>query len=171
MSITHIDGLLLGSIIAVFLRQKSNTARLISTLKYSAIVAVVLISFLFLKYGRFVFYDSLIPQIGIPAVSIISSYLLIVLIFSKNSTGIHRIFTNATLRSFGKYSYAIYLLHQPVGIAVCDYVFSPDAFDVMGSYLPATLLNIFVSTLICYSLAVTSWHLLEKHFFKLKIYF
>jgi peptidoglycan/LPS O-acetylase OafA/YrhL len=73
------------------------------------------------------------------------------------------------LRSFGKYSYAIYLFHQPLNQMVGDPVLHSLEPDGVG--LAAGLAYIAVVTGATYVLALASYHGYEKHFLALKRYF
>lgn len=68
------------------------------------------------------------------------------------------------LGSIGRYSYAMYVFHLPIAMAIPFALFSP-----LGALAPLALaLTVLVAT---YLAAALSWHLLEKHFLKLKRYF
>jgi peptidoglycan/LPS O-acetylase OafA/YrhL len=84
-------------------------------------------------------------------------------------------FTNsAILRSFGKYSFALYLFHGHVYRIFRKIGFDPGGSDptlVWGSVLPRQLLYLILALGISYALAFLSWHLYEKHFLRLKVLF
>jgi peptidoglycan/LPS O-acetylase OafA/YrhL len=81
-----------------------------------------------------------------------------------------RIMRNGMLRSFGKYSYAIYVLHAWVMFYVANltakmvkrYTSSPPLI------LIATFFAVFVSS---YVAGFLSWHLFERHLLRLRKYF
>jgi len=80
-----------------------------------------------------------------------------------------RIMRNRMLRSFGKYSYAIYVLHACIMFYVANftarvikrYISSPPLI------LIATFFTVFAAS---YLAGFLSWHLFEKHFLRLKKY-
>ncbi len=90
------------------------------------------------------------------------------------SSFISRITMTPFLRSFGKYSYSLYLFHGhliilPVGMGYnMKGTWMPKVF---GSVLPGELLWLIVAFAICFGLSWLSWHLYENQFLKLKRYF
>ena len=78
----------------------------------------------------------------------------------------------AVLRTFGKYSYALYLFHGHVDRLVAKLGFNPNAdVTIGGSVLPWQALYLTVSISASLALAYLSWHLYEKHFLRLKKFF
>ena len=73
------------------------------------------------------------------------------------------------LRTFGQYSYALYLLHLPVVILLRTHGFHPRQLPTLfGSQLPGQFLFYAAATALSLAAAYASWHLLEKQFLKLK---
>jgi peptidoglycan/LPS O-acetylase OafA/YrhL len=70
-------------------------------------------------------------------------------------------FTNPALRSFGKYSYGIYVLH----VIVLPYLWP------IREKLGGIAFALFVFMPVSYGAGWLSWHLFEVHFLKLKKYF
>jgi len=81
-----------------------------------------------------------------------------------------RIMRSRLLCSFGKYSYAIYVLHAWVMYYVAHFV-----SNTLGPHVssPALLLTAFFVAVFSagYLAGVLSWHVLEKHFLRLKRFF
>src|SRR6185295_20205529 len=73
------------------------------------------------------------------------------------------------LRSFGKYSYAIYLFHQPLNQLIGEPVLHTVEPDRVGT--TAGLAYMAIVTAASYVLALASYHGYEKHFLALKRYF
>jgi peptidoglycan/LPS O-acetylase OafA/YrhL len=81
-----------------------------------------------------------------------------------------RIMRNRILRSFGKYSYAIYVLHACVMFYVAN--FTANMLKRYTSSRPLILIGAFATVFAATYLAgFLSWHLFEKHFLRLKKYF
>ena len=73
------------------------------------------------------------------------------------------------LRAFGQYSYAMYLFHVPVLMAVRGTLFEPrDVPPLLGTPLPGQLLLWLAMIVPTFIAAWLSWHLYEVHFLKLK---
>jgi peptidoglycan/LPS O-acetylase OafA/YrhL len=76
------------------------------------------------------------------------------------------------LTTFGVFSYALYLFHNPVQAALRDTVFPPSRYPtLLGSPLPGQLLFYAAATLPALALAWLSWHLYEKPWLSLKRFF
>jgi peptidoglycan/LPS O-acetylase OafA/YrhL len=73
----------------------------------------------------------------------------------------------APLRSVGKYSYAMYLVHIPLSIWLNDRLLA--ILEPAGASLP--VLFSLLLMLLSYCLAILSYHLFEKHFLRMKRYF
>ncbi len=85
---------------------------------------------------------------------------------------VRRFFENRVLRTFGKYSYALYLFHLPIRAAIRDRFFTPGRFPViLASYLPGQFIFYGVATAAALAAAWVSWQVYEKQFLKLKRFF
>jgi peptidoglycan/LPS O-acetylase OafA/YrhL len=76
------------------------------------------------------------------------------------------------LRAFGKYSYALYLIHLPVSRAVRDYVFNVGEYETLG--IPrwiAQVLFYAAATAPAFALAWLSWRFFEAPILSLKARF
>jgi peptidoglycan/LPS O-acetylase OafA/YrhL len=95
--------------------------------------------------------------------------LLAVLDHERGRGWIGATFQSAVLRSFGKYSYAIYLFHQPLN----QMVGAPLLHRLLpqGTGLTAGCTYMVSVTAASYAMAVVSYHGYEKHFLALKRYF
>jgi peptidoglycan/LPS O-acetylase OafA/YrhL len=73
------------------------------------------------------------------------------------------------LRFFGRYSYALYLIHQPIFIWLNDHAVKPADFPrFMGSELPGQAAFIIIAVALSLGLALLSWRFLEQPFLRLK---
>jgi peptidoglycan/LPS O-acetylase OafA/YrhL len=113
--------------------------------------------------------DPVVQTIGFTLIAFLFGALLIVAVTSPSSTILGKVFTHRGLMSFGRYSYALYVFHHPLG-----YISRRSGFRVanlptfLGSQLPGELLYIAVATGLSLGLALLSWHLYEAQFLKLK---
>jgi peptidoglycan/LPS O-acetylase OafA/YrhL len=78
------------------------------------------------------------------------------------STRLGRFFELPVLRTFGRYSYGLYVLHFLL-YRVIDRCFPADRFGTLGRFAGCTLVSL--------ALAYASWQLVEKHCLKLKRWF
>jgi peptidoglycan/LPS O-acetylase OafA/YrhL len=86
----------------------------------------------------------------------------------RTSSHVARLLSSSALRFLGKYSYGLYVLHQPIAVLLAALGLSA-ALSRGGS--PALLsLMVFgaIGMVLSVAAALGSWHLYEKHFLKLK---
>jgi len=106
------------------------------------------------------------------------AFAALILLSLEENTAWNRIFSMGWLRSFGKYSYGIYVLHILVG-----YVFSQWVRHLLGTSIRifltpwlhsralAIVIEFCVNVSIVYAAAFLSYNLYEVHFLRLKKYF
>ena len=82
-----------------------------------------------------------------------------------------RVFTHPALRFFGRYSYGIYVFHDPLHLAFRHHPWVSSPPHLLGSQVPAAFGWCVVFSAVATGLAVLSWHGYEKHFLKLKARF
>ncbi|MCW3117047.1 MAG: hypothetical protein JWM28_1129 [Chitinophagaceae bacterium] len=163
---TRIDGILIGSILALVYYINQNILR-----KYSTFLILLLASLNFAVY----FIDKeqgfpIWPIAGFTTFSVIFA-LLVYETITKENRIINLILNNSVLRFFGKYSYGFYIFHWPVFLLAKPYT------DKLTSKLtPATghwylLSSAIMATLAGLIAAIISFHAFEKHFLKLKKFF
>ena len=83
-----------------------------------------------------------------------------------------RMLSAGWLRAFGKYSYALYLIHLPVMRLVREYVFNPGEYEMLG--IPrwiAQVLFYAAAAAPAFALAWLSWRVVEAPILKLKAWF
>jgi peptidoglycan/LPS O-acetylase OafA/YrhL len=94
---------------------------------------------------------------------------LVIAIQSKAGSLVYRGCSSRFLRFFGKYSYALYICHQPLILGLVSRGIDSDHLTVvLGSKLLAVLAVNGIAFSIATVLAYLSWHLFEKQFLKLK---
>jgi peptidoglycan/LPS O-acetylase OafA/YrhL len=83
-----------------------------------------------------------------------------------------RLFSAAWLRSVGRYSYCLYLIHLPVMWAIRYVVFDPrQTTPVLGSMMPAQALFWIIVFVPAFCLAWLSWRCFEQPILRLKRFF
>jgi len=162
---TRIDGLCVGSILAIFVNQGNVEINRINKVLFSLFSIPI---FIVLPFFKFFFYTRL-PYTACCLFPAVSLFWGLIVWSSINPANImFRIFNSRLLIYFGKISYGLYILHWPIfklftsgGIILIG---SPNSF--MGN-----LLLSLISTFIAIILAIISFHTYEKFFLGLKRYF
>lgn len=160
----RLDGLLAGSILAIYFQ---NTSGREVMKRWGPI------SFAFLVLaGAVVFSRARQPsEVGKVSYIEITKHSLLACIFgalvactvtSQRAGWLSRLLSLAPLRSLGKYSYAIYVLHV-LSIPLVKAMLPASRIGLAGQVLAEGLCS--------FAMAWLSWHLFEKHFLKLKRFF
>lgn len=172
----RVDGLAVGAAIALIargplgLRSLVKPAWIIGPASAAAIAAMVVLMYK-LGYRRGIGYSPGYITVGTALFALLYGSLLVLTAAAAKGSLFHWTFTHPIFRILGKYSYAIYLLHLPIMILTAEWVFKPDRFRIGPTILPGLILFSAVTWTLAVLVAWISWHVLEKHFLKLKDYF
>lgn len=173
----RLDGLAVGAWIALIVRgQRFSIQSLARAAKVvGPIAAIVLAASVGLAYAGGwrggVGQSRAYVLIGYPALAVMFGALLCGAIAAKQSSLLARTFNGRVLTTFGKYSYAAYLLHFPINVLMRDLLFNPARATTTVGQLAAQIAFYFLSAIATLALSWLSWHAMEKHFLKLKDYF
>jgi peptidoglycan/LPS O-acetylase OafA/YrhL len=171
MTFTHLEAVAAGAFLAAASRDAGIkqwlTARS-SVVMIGAIVVLVLVrsvdaSFRFREVGM--------SRIGYTAVALLAAALLIKAHWGGESPYV-RFLRSPFLVATGRYSYALYLIHVPLGLQLASVTGRwVRAADSPAVYDARFVAQAGVATAASWLLAMASWHLFEKHVLKLKRYF
>lgn len=169
---TRMDALAVGGLIAIVarspagLRALTRHARTVGAVAAAAVAAAVLLDRSPLWSGP------VMQTLGYTGLAFMFGALLVMAVASPAGHAIRWALTSRPLRTFGKYSYALYLIHLPARRVVRDNFFGPDDFpSLLGSSLPAQMLFYGLGAGLALAVAYVSWHLYEKPLLSLKRYF
>jgi len=164
-TITKIDSLAMGCILAILGRQPQMQEKILLLARRSVLILGVLL--VILSFLPRVFYPDFFRILKEPiAVSYFTC--LLVLSIQKQAGTLGRIASNSVLRSFGKYSYGLYIIHGVLRPALSSLI--PPMW--LASLTPIPLIGLAAYTVIsigvCLLIAYATWHLYENQFLKLK---
>jgi peptidoglycan/LPS O-acetylase OafA/YrhL len=116
-------------------------------------------------------WEPLTQRAGYSLFALSGAGLVIVAVTGRGSIW-PRALSAGWLRAFGKYSYAMYLLHLPVSRVVQEFVLGPDEFPrAFGAVWPAQLGFYALATAPTFALAWISWRVFEAPILRLKAKF
>ena len=170
----RLDGLAVGAWIALLIRGKAWTiqsivrpARIVGPIAAVALAGTVGLAYASGWRGG---VGQSLPYvlIGYVAIALMFGALLCVAVGAKSGSIVSRMFTGRALTMLGKYSYALYLLHVPVNVLIRDRLIDPTSAAGTGRQLALQGAFYVVSLSGSLALAWVSWHVMEKHFLKLK---
>ena len=174
----RIDALAIGALVAVLAREPSGAALLLRFSRPVMLGAAVWVAVV-TGWTRLVVGGMLPPldvrvQLGAyTAISLLFGALLVRAIAAPDASRSARVLSSATLAAFGRYSYALYMIHIVVRNVFHGQLTQLEGKlpTVLGSQLPAQVGVLLAGIGISYALAFASWHLFEKHFLALKRFF
>ena len=103
------------------------------------------------------------------AVAVFDAAVLVLVATADAGGWVSRLFDSAPLRHLGRFSFALYLFHNPIRGVIRDRVYRPDQFlAIAGSRLPGQLIFYAIAMSLSLAAAWASWHLLEKRVLRWK---
>ena len=154
---TRIDGLAVGALVALVLRGPGGAAALVRWLRPAAVAGGGALAVVVIWRGTASHDDPWMIMIGYPAIALAFGGVVLYAVVRRST-----VLELAPLRTLGKYSYGLYVLHQPIMMVARGTFRLPDANVGAGRSFTVTMLPIvFVA-------AYLSYHLFEKHFLRLK---
>ncbi|MFT5050858.1 MAG: peptidoglycan/LPS O-acetylase OafA/YrhL [Chlamydiales bacterium] len=170
----RIDCLALGSFLALVSHGGQLgrfSPEVVSWARRVLLVSVAVVVWLGIRDGMLDPIQSLTYTLGFSGIAFLYGAFLVLCISTPPGSMLARAVDNGFLRTLGKYSYALYLFHGPVGTGM-RLLYHPRHQPLwLGSSLPRTLIYVLIASVASLAAAFLSWHLMEKHFLKLKRYF
>ena len=172
MTFTHLDGLAIGSCLAICSRSSDlseRVARLAPTAVIGGLIGLLAVR---LVDHNFFFWSKAMATYGYTCVALLSGGLLTYVMRAERSSLLNRVFSNRAMASCGKYSYALYLVHVPVAGLLFPLTFRIlDKLTGLTSYDLKFGVFVAVSFAVSYGMSVASWYVFEGPIMKLKKHF
>ncbi len=169
MTLTHLDGLAVGSSLAVCLRDGLLSARVRRFVPLAAVVAFIGIVIARILDGEYFFWGKATASFGYSCIAVLFGTLLVYALGGGRALGLNRFLTSRFMTKTGKYSYALYMVHVPIATAA-ESAITPILAPRLGTAPTFAVFAIAVFGL-SWLTAVLSWHLFEKRVLALKRYF
>ncbi|MDQ6690283.1 MAG: acyltransferase [Gemmatimonadota bacterium] len=169
LPITRGDTLFVGGLLAIEYR-RGTLERYVRMAKITTPLALLALVALTLVYGRLDYLDRGTAMFGSIAIMVLGASAVVIGITAQDSrySGVLR---SGLLRFFGRYSYALYIVHTAVLAGMNRYRPFAALPSIGGLAFPAQTLWLIVYVAMSTAVAMLSWHLVEKHFLRLKIFF
>jgi peptidoglycan/LPS O-acetylase OafA/YrhL len=169
---TRLDPLAVGAALALIWRQPGDSAVAARWSRPVLIVAGASLALMFVLRRGLRFQDPIVGTLGFSLLAILFGALLFMSL-SAPATGramgrTRRVLTSAPLRFLGKYSYALYVFHQPIAWRLSALGLGAVLIPKVGGRLPAVACFAAVALALSLVAALASWNLWEKYFLKLK---
>ncbi|HEX8028278.1 MAG TPA: acyltransferase [Vicinamibacterales bacterium] len=165
----RLDGLVIGSLLAVAWRRGIMPAldRLVPAVVIVGVAGLIVCA---IEGGHPWWWNRRMQQFGYSLIAVTAGAMLVSAISRPADSLWPRMLSAGWLRAFGKYSYALYLLHLPVMRAVREYVFNPWEFGALAPFL-AQLLFYGAAIPAAFAVAWLSWRMFEAPILSLKARF
>jgi peptidoglycan/LPS O-acetylase OafA/YrhL len=166
---TRGDTLFVGGLLAIDYRQ-GGLERYVPWAKIAAVASALSLIALVWIYGQLDYHDAGTAMFGSIAIMLLGASA-VVMAASARASAFARALRSGFLRFFGRYSYAIYIVHTAVLAGLNHYRPFASLAPIGGFALPAQTVWLLAYVGLSTGIAVASWHLVEKHFLRLKRFF
>jgi peptidoglycan/LPS O-acetylase OafA/YrhL len=168
----RMDSLAVGAVLAIAARSPSGLKRMARLARpTAAIVGAVLVA-MFVWRGGLAPGDPIMKTIGHTLLACFFGALLVLALISAPQSVTGRFFASSRLAFFGRYSYALYVIHVPILLLGLGRFVPLDLVPtVFGSLLLKKVVFVSFAMAVSVALAMISWHFYEKQFLKLKKFF
>ncbi len=164
----RMDTLAFGAVLAIVLRDPGLYAQVRRFARPLAAVCAVLLSGIALWRGGLDKTDPITGTVGFTLLGALFGAAIFFSLTGVRGARYDRVLSSRSLRFFGKYSYALYVFHQPVALVLTSLGLPAALARIGASGVAAQVAYAAVGTALSTVLALSTWHLYEKQFLKLK---
>jgi peptidoglycan/LPS O-acetylase OafA/YrhL len=165
----RLDALVLGGWVALAARGPDGLASLRRYCMPVAGTALAVLCAIAAARRGLASQDPVVQSVGFTMFALLFAAMLVLAVTAAPTDRMHRWMSSRMLRSFGRLSYAMYLVHYPIPYLLQRAGFPAQSMPrVYGWQLPGQLAYFALLTGATFGIAYASWHLFEKHFLKLK---
>jgi peptidoglycan/LPS O-acetylase OafA/YrhL len=171
MTITRLDDLAVGGAIACLARGPRGLAPLLPAARVIGIACLATVIGAMVVRGAFELSDDWTVTLGFSVASLGFGSALVGALSARPGGPVDRLLSCAPLRTLGKYSYCIYVVHLPIVVSLAV----PPGFGHLALFgytaMPSTaayFVHLAVAIALSLAVAFASWYLLELPFLRLK---
>lgn len=168
LTFCRMDSLAIGALLAVVLRDPGWRAAFAAWPR-RLLLPLLLASLTVIFWGTPGWGRNRVQTVGYTLFALTGAMLIARALQWSAGQPVKRVLTSRLVVAFGKYSYALYMIHMPLRAAFRDMVMPYANFPrLFGSALPGHVIFYLVTGGLSFGAAFLSYHLYEKHFLKLK---
>jgi peptidoglycan/LPS O-acetylase OafA/YrhL len=165
------DALVSGALLALIVRSPDRL-RLVHQLRASARLACAALVGVIVYSGGLAWTSVWVQTVGYTALAITFASLLESALTAAPRSALARTLGSPVLRSFGRYSYSIYLFHAPLLLVADTLGFARTSLPmVAGSQTPALVCYTVIFSAVMWVVGFATWWACERHFLGLKRHF
>ena len=170
LTAARMDALAIGAFVALAVRSPAELRTMLRWVRPMLATTTTLLAAIWIARGGFDKNDPVVGTIGFTLLGLtFGGIILLAIDPAGGGSRMTRLFLSQPLRALGKYSYSLYVFHQPVALVLVSIGISAAAAPVVwGSALPGEIAYAAIAGTVSLIAAMLSWHLFEKHFLKLK---
>ena len=164
MTITRMDDLAVGAAIACLLRGPNGLRSILPVARVVGGLCAIYVVAAMVMTGGFLLRNDWTLTIGFSVASLGFGSALVGILSARSGGLTTRVLSNPILGRFGKYSYALYVVHLPIVI----WLMVPNGANPGWSGTALYFRHLGVTIALSFAVAFISWHVLEYPFQKLK---
>jgi len=165
----RVDSLAIGSAIALLARSPGGLELMKKLSPYAIATGLIVLLMTLVRAGPAYHRDALMVTVGFSAIPLAYGGVLVLVVTTSGL--FNRALRSSVLRFFGRYSYGLYVIHQPVLIVFAKLGVVPDRFLSVGSPGLALLAYTVFMLIVCVAVEWLIYQLYEKRFLLLKRHF
>jgi peptidoglycan/LPS O-acetylase OafA/YrhL len=165
----RIDGLAMGTLLALLARGDTGLRPLVPTAAVVGGIAAIGVLIIAVSAGQYDYENPFVYTAGFTLTSIACAAILVSGVVDNSKGRLKHLLAHRSLRFFGKYSYGLYVLHPPIFMALFHTDDGRTLLKVAGLWSPIGAA--FVAMILIVTAALISWHCWEKPFLRLKRHF
>jgi peptidoglycan/LPS O-acetylase OafA/YrhL len=171
LTFTRVDCLALGATLALPARTDGGLDRAAWWARRLGPPSLLLLIVLALPHGTLDWQNPWTNTVGFSLVALLWGAMIVMTLPGRPEARVRRVFEAGFMRTLGKYSYALYVVHGPAGPLIAR-LFDIESVPLMlGSVLPSALLYATLTAGLSLLVAWLSWHLLERRCLALQHWF
>lgn len=167
MTITRMDDLAVGAAIACLLRGPKGLAHWLPVARGVGSICALYVVYQMVTTGGFLLRGEWTTTLGFTVASLGFGSALIGVLTAGPDGYVRRVLASPVLTTFGKYSYALYVVHLPIVILLMK----PDGGNALWSGTAVYFWHVALTIGLSLVVAFVSWHVLELPFLRLKARF